>query len=64
MPDTTNGLYEEIIHCTVLNEHMGSADLATLLYVNGHNLLRMGLAETWIITRTSIYEAPKTILTY
>lgn len=64
MSDTVNGLYEEIIHCTVLNEHIGSADLVALFFVNGHNLLRMGLAETWLITRTSGYEAPKTILTY
>jgi len=64
MSDATNKLYEKIIHGAVLNEHIGSADLATLLYVSGHNLLMMGLAETWIMTRTSIYEETKVFPTY
>lgn len=52
MPNTTNKSYEDLIHSLVLNEHIGSADIAVLFYTNGHALLRMGLAETWIMTRT------------
>jgi len=53
MSDTTNKLYEILIHCnrTVLNECVGSADAVALF--NRQTLLRMGLAETWVITRTS-----------
>jgi len=53
MSDTTNKSYEDIIHCTVLNGRIGSADVVALFYANGQTLLRMGLAETWVITRTS-----------
>jgi len=64
MSDTTNRLYEKMIHCAALNEHIGSADLAILLYVSEYNLLIMGLAETWIMTRISIYEETKVFPTY
>lgn len=47
----TNRLYEDLIHRLVLNEHIGSADVAVLFHTNEHVLLRMGLAETWMITR-------------
>ncbi|KKM07067.1 hypothetical protein LCGC14_1737610 [marine sediment metagenome] len=43
--------YEDLIHHLVVNEHIGSADVAILFHTNGHALLRMGLAETWVITR-------------
>lgn len=67
MLDTINEVYEEMIHCAILTRYLGSVDVAVLFYINGHNghnLLRMGLAETWAITRTSVYGASKTILTY
>ncbi len=65
MSDETNRLYEEIIHCTIRNGRIRSADMVALFYYNRHILLKVGLAETWTMTETTQKdETPETIPNY
>ncbi len=50
MSDTLDKTYREIIHCVVLKNTTGAADVAILF--NNQILLRMGLAETWVVAET------------